>query len=111
MARRRLLSDEHWAGLFALPADEHEIVRHCTLAPDDLAAAAAKRAAHNRLGYALLLCALRHPGRALDSGEAPPAPMVAYVALGGRGAPVPRELQGHVAPLGWEHIGLIGDYV
>ena len=27
MARRRLFSDEHWAGLFALPADERAIVR------------------------------------------------------------------------------------
>jgi len=80
MARRRLFSDEHWAGLFALPADERDVVRHCTLTPDDLALIGAKRSAHNRLGYALLLCALRHPGRALDVGEVPPVPMVAYVA-------------------------------
>src|SRR3954447_17396261 len=80
MARRRLFSDEHWAGLFALPADERAIVRHCTLAPDDLALIGAKRSARNRLGYALLLCALRHPGRALGVGETPPAAMVAYVA-------------------------------
>src|SRR4051794_29939866 len=77
MARRRLFSDEHWAGLFALPADERAIVRHCTLAPDDLALIGAKRSARNRLGYALLLCALRHPGRALGVGETPPAAMVA----------------------------------
>ena len=37
MARRRLLGDEHWAALFALPAGERDVVRHCTLAPDDLA--------------------------------------------------------------------------
>ena len=80
MARRRLFSDEHWAGLFALPADERDILRHCTLTPDDLALIGVKRSAHNRLGYALLLCALRHPGRVLDAGEVPPVPMVAYVA-------------------------------
>jgi TnpA family transposase len=80
MARRRLFSDEHWAGLFALPADERDIVRHCTLTPDDLALIGIKRGIHNRLGYALLLCALRHPGRALDVGEVPPGPMVAYIA-------------------------------
>lgn len=80
MARRRLFSDEHWAGLFALPADERDVVRHCTLTADDLALIGIKRSAHNRLGYALLLCALRHPGRALDVGELPPVPMVAYVA-------------------------------
>ncbi len=80
MARRRLFSDEHWAGLFALPADERDVVRHCTLTPEDLALIGVKRSAPNRLGYALLLCALRHPGRALDVGEVPPVPMVAYVA-------------------------------
>ncbi len=80
MARRRLLGDEQWAALFALPAGERDVVRHCTLTPDDLALVAAKRSAPNRLAYALLLCALRHPGRALEPGERPPAPMVAFVA-------------------------------
>ena len=50
MARRRLLGEEHWAGVFALPSEEREVVRHCTLTPDDLALVAAKRSAHNRLG-------------------------------------------------------------
>jgi TnpA family transposase len=80
MARRRLLADAFWAGVFALPAEEREVVRHCTLTPDDLALVAAKRSPHNRLAYALLLLALRHPGRALESGEVPPAPMGACVA-------------------------------
>ena len=80
MARRRLLGNEQWAALFALPAGERDVVRHCTLSPDDLTLVAAKRSASNRLGYALLLCALRHLGRALEPGERPPAPMVAFVA-------------------------------
>ena len=67
MARRRLLGDGQWAALLALPAGERDAVRHCTLTPDDLALVAAKRSAPNRLGYALLLCALRHPGRALEA--------------------------------------------
>jgi TnpA family transposase len=80
MARRRLLGDEQWATLFALPAGERDVVRHCTLTSDDHTLVAAKRSATNRLGYALLLCALRHPGRALEPGEKPPAPMVTFVA-------------------------------
>jgi hypothetical protein len=80
MARRRLLGDAFWTGVFALPTEELEVVRHCTLTPDDLALVAAKRSSHNRLAYALLLLALRHPGRALEVGEVPPTPMVAYVA-------------------------------
>ena len=35
----------------------------------------------------------------------------AFDALSARGAAVPPELVRHVAPLGWEHIGLTGDYV
>ena len=35
----------------------------------------------------------------------------AFDALRARGAAVPPELLRHVAPLGWEHIGLTGDYV
>ena len=56
--------------------------RSATLHADsrDLALVAAERSAPNRLGYALLLCALRYPGRALEPGERPPAPMVAFVA-------------------------------
>ena len=80
MARRKLLGDEQWAALVALPAGERDVVRHCTLTPDDLALVATKRSPPNRLGYALLLCALRHPGRALEPGERPPAPMVVFVA-------------------------------
>src|SRR5215212_3603649 len=80
MAGRRLLGDRYWAGAFALPSGEREVVRHCTLTADDLALAAAKRSPHNRLAFALLLLVLRYPGRALEAGEVPPAPMVAYVA-------------------------------
>ena len=31
--------------------------------------------------------------------------------LRAQGAPIPEDLLAHVAPLGWEHIGLTGDYV
>ena len=34
-----------------------------------------------------------------------------FDALAARGATVPRDLMRHVAPLGWEHISLTGDYV
>ena len=77
MAGRRLLSDAYWAGVYALPAEERDVVRQCALGPDDLALVGAKRSPHSRLAYALLLLALRHPGRALEAGEVPPAPMVA----------------------------------
>jgi len=55
-------------------------VRHFTLTEADLAAVLRRRGDHNRLGYALMLCLLRHPGRPLRAGERPPAPLLAFVA-------------------------------
>jgi Domain of unknown function (DUF4158) len=80
MARRRLLTDELWARHFQPPEDEREIARHYTLGPDEMEQITAKRGDANRLGYALVLLYLRHPGRALDSGERPPAKVLAYAA-------------------------------
>jgi TnpA family transposase len=80
MPRRQLFPDEQWASLLAPPSAEREIVRHCTLSRDDLDLIAAKRSDHSRLGFAILLCYLRHPGRALEAGEMPPAELRAFVA-------------------------------
>ena len=80
MARRQQLSETQLAELFDPPVEQRELVRHYTLPSEDLAAAQRCRGDHNRLGYALMLCYLRHPGRALRAGERPPAAMVEFVA-------------------------------
>ncbi|MBV8506475.1 MAG: DUF4158 domain-containing protein [Alphaproteobacteria bacterium] len=80
MARRRLLSDDFWAQHLAPPTDERAIARHYTFGPDDLLQIATKRGDVNRLGYALVLLYLRYPGRVLESGETPPAPVLTYAA-------------------------------
>lgn len=80
MARRRLLSPEQWASFLAVPADEREIVRHYTLGRDDLDLIVGKRAPHRRLGFALVLCYLRHPGRVLEQIEDPPPALLEFVA-------------------------------
>jgi TnpA family transposase len=67
MARRRLLSDEQLAPLWAWASDERAIVRHYTLSRADLDLIAKKRTASNRLGFAVLMCGMRFPGRALES--------------------------------------------
>jgi TnpA family transposase len=87
MARRRLLGNDLWARHLEPSADEREIARFYTLGPDELAQVMARRSDANRLGYALVLLYLRHPGRVLDVGEAPPDSVVAYVARQ-LGAPV-----------------------
>jgi TnpA family transposase len=46
----------------------------------DLAVIGARRRDHNRLGFALQLCALRYPGRPLRHGEAVPSPALRFVA-------------------------------
>jgi hypothetical protein len=65
MARRQLLTDEQWTRLLAPPSDEREIVRYWTLSSEDFDIIFRKRSDHSRLGFALLLCYLRYPGRVL----------------------------------------------
>ena len=80
MSRRALLSSEQRARLFGIPVDQAEMARHYVLSSEDLALVRAKRRAANRLGFAIQLCALRYPGRAFEPLEAPPAPMLSFIA-------------------------------
>jgi hypothetical protein len=57
-----------------------EIARHYTLTSDDLEIVGRRRGDATRLGYAMLMLYMRWPGRALEAGEVPPAPVLAYVA-------------------------------
>ena len=69
MPRRAVLSEEQRTALLALPQAEPELVRYWTLSPDDLRTIVSRRRPHNRLGFAVQLCALRYPGRLLRPGE------------------------------------------
>ena len=66
--------------LLALPDDETLLIQHWTLSPDDLAVIVRRRRPHNRLGFAIQLCALRYPGRLLRPGELIPHAPLAFVA-------------------------------
>jgi hypothetical protein len=79
MPRRSLLSSEQRIRLFSIPSDAAEMARHFALSTEDLILIRTKRRAANRLGFAVQLCALRHPGRVLDPTEVPPEPMLAFV--------------------------------
>ena len=63
MPRRRALTPAQLAGLLALSATEAELAHHWVLGDADLAVVGRRRRDHNRLGFALQLCALRYPGR------------------------------------------------
>jgi TnpA family transposase len=80
MPRRTLLSSEQHTRLFGIPVHQAEMAKHYMLSMEDLALIRAKRRATNRLGFAIQLCALRYPGRALNPVESPPAPMLSFVA-------------------------------
>ncbi|MDR6775521.1 Tn3 family transposase, partial [Azospirillum sp. BE72] len=80
MARRRLLTEDQWARLLAVPDDERAMVRHYTLSRDDLDIVTLRRTAHTRLGCAILLCYFHHPGRIPGPDERPPIALLAFVA-------------------------------
>ena len=95
MPRRTILTDRQRSALFDLPVDEPSLRKHYTLADDDLQHIGQRRRGENRLGFALQLCALRHPGRALQPGELIPSAVVEFIgAQLGRLQPVRRRAVG-----------------
>jgi hypothetical protein len=70
------------------PADEREIVRHYTLSRDELDLIAGKRSGHSRLGFAVLLCYLRHSGRVLEANEIPPPELLSFMPISSPWMPV-----------------------
>jgi hypothetical protein len=69
MPRRQLLTADEHARLFGMPSDPEALIRHGTLSPVDLDWLAGRRGAANRLGAAVQLCLLRHPGGNTRSGH------------------------------------------
>ena len=80
MAHRTILTERQRSALFDLPTDETAMLRHYTLADDDLEIIRARRRPHNRFGFALQLCALRYPGRSLTPGEVIPMEVTRFLA-------------------------------
>lgn len=69
MPRRRILTERQRSALLDLPIDESSLLKHYTLADEDIEHIHTRRRPHNRFGFALQLCALRYPGRLLLPGE------------------------------------------
>ncbi len=80
MAHRIILTERQRSALFSLPTDETSLLRHYTLADDDLINIRQRRRPRNRMGFALQLCALRYPGRLLSPGELIPRPVSEFLA-------------------------------
>ena len=79
MAHRTILTERHRNVLFALPTDEPSLLKHYTLADDDLEYIRERRRPENKLGFALQLCALRFPGRTLAPGELISEEILAFI--------------------------------
>lgn len=71
MGRRDMLTDEERRALFGVPEDREAMVKLYTLSRADLDLVQARRSDANRLGFAVHLALLRHPGLAPAEIEAP----------------------------------------
>ena len=110
MSHRTILTERQRSALFDLPTDEISLLRHYTLADDDLEYIHTRRRSHNRFGFALQLCALRFPGRLLAPGEVIPQEISRFLAaqLGLK----PDDLMGYAAreETRHEHLAALRDH-
>jgi hypothetical protein len=80
MARRDLLTDAERQMLFGVPFAREDLARHYMLGPRDLALVASRRGDANRLGFAVQLALLHHPGFGLTLEAGAPDHLVAFMA-------------------------------
>ena len=80
MPRRRILTQRQHHTLFGLPTDEATLLKHFTLDDEDIEHVQKRRNPHNKLGFALQLCALRYPGRLLVANEIIPLEVTEFLA-------------------------------
>jgi len=80
MARRELLNTDDRRILFGVPTERDALACHYTFGPADISLIEARRRSGNRLGFAVQLALVRHPGFGLaQAGDLPPA-FISYVA-------------------------------
>lgn len=80
MPRRELLSPAQRESLLSIPIKRASLIEHYILDEQDLTFLRQRRGAHNRIGMAVQLAILRHPGRALQPEESPPAELLNFLA-------------------------------
>ena len=80
MPRRSILSAVERDRLLTISEAKDDLIQHYTLSESDLALVRQHRGAANRMGFAIQLCYLRHPGIALGVGQPPFPPLLSFVA-------------------------------
>ena len=79
---RRFLSQAEWTRLSQFPDEisANDCAIYFTLTPEDIMIIKQQREAHNRLGFAMLLCSLRYLGYFPADIRNPPANVINYIA-------------------------------
>jgi TnpA family transposase len=80
LPRRQLLSDEERHALLGVPHDADGLARLFTFTRSDQNLVAGRRGDANRLGFAVQLALLRHPGTMLAHLDQPTGPLVDWLA-------------------------------
>jgi len=80
LPHRQLLTEEERQGLLGIPPDAHTLARLFILARSYRNLVAERLSDANRLGYAVQLALLRHPGTALAYLNQPTKPLVTWMA-------------------------------
>jgi Domain of unknown function (DUF4158) len=81
LARRQLLTDEERRLLLGVPRDPDALARHYTLTRLDQDLVTSRRGVANRLGFAVQLALIRHPGTALAQMDDPADGLVDWLAV------------------------------
>ena len=80
MTNRRLLTDEEHRALLGIPDDADGLARLFTFTRSDRQLVAGRRNDTSRLGFAVQLALLRHPGTTLAHLDRPPEALVNWLA-------------------------------
>jgi hypothetical protein len=79
MARRAFLTDAERQDLLGVPTAREELARHYILSTHDIGLVEARRGDANRIGFAVQLALLRHPGFGFSIETGAPSHLVAFV--------------------------------
>lgn len=80
MSKGPVFSDDQVANFYGPAVSQPDLIRHYTLSSSDQTLISRCRHDHNRLGFAVMLCYLRYPGRPLRTDERPPAEAIDFIA-------------------------------
>ncbi len=103
MAHRTILTARQRKELLDLPHDESTMLKHYVLNDDDIFHINCRRGDHNRLGFALQLCAFRYPGRFIQPDEPLPSKFVTFVSAQLGINPIKAEIYAKRSQTHYEH--------